>query len=545
MKKNFKKVTLTSMTVLMMVVAMVMGSTPIAVSASTPEITIVVDGRTLVQNIDTGFAQLLDGGRVFVPLRLTAAALNAEVYWEVDGPGIITMVGADGTRVYHRVGTLQAWDTPAPIANVTQPIATTDMPSFIDDGRTLVGLRLVALAFSATPSWNGETSTVNITTNTAGVPTTPPVPPAAPSAPEAPTTPATPGNTNVSAAQRNAWRPTNPAFINLALELETLAGTEVRNGNLEGVLYTIQGINSSVFAGNGILPGQQVSIHGGDGIGRWDGRPGLIAIPYTSINPLIFRNTAFHTWHRANRNSIGLIAGSNFTDMTGRESFASEVVLLTYYNVLGNRQTSGTARFNGDVAISRNEVVEIFNNLGVLTVPSGPTLDRAQGVFTGVAPAWALDGWLGTSGRVANSHMTDAQINSIVNGNITRVEAAAWMADWMDIFNYTIFEEERQALITQNFRNQVSSRFTDLNMAASYEQILPFETPMRRYNQRTGVELMCPYDVYIIMQMVDLGIMSGYADNTFRPFDTVTRGEFVEMLVRALDVQAGRFQARS
>ncbi|OEF97377.1 S-layer homology domain-containing protein [Desulfuribacillus alkaliarsenatis] len=39
-----------------------------------------------------------------------------------------------------------------------------------------------------------------------------------------------------------------------------------------------------------------------------------------------------------------------------------------------------------------------------------------------------------------------------------------------------------------------------------------------------------------IMEMVELGILSGYPDGTFRPNNTVTRAEFATIMVRALDL---------
>ncbi len=43
-----------------------------------------------------------------------------------------------------------------------------------------------------------------------------------------------------------------------------------------------------------------------------------------------------------------------------------------------------------------------------------------------------------------------------------------------------------------------------------------------------------------IMEMVELGILSGYPDGTFRPNDVVTRAEFATIMVQALELQTAR-----
>lgn len=154
----------------MVALVMVMGLAPITARANAQNVTIIIDGRTVPQNAGTGFAQIVDG-RTFVPLRLVSENMGIEVFWNRDGNQMVTLEGF-GRTVYHTVGTLQAFDTPAPEHNVTQPVATTDVPSFIDAGRTMVGLRLISDSFGVTVNWTSATRTVTITTN-AETPTPP------------------------------------------------------------------------------------------------------------------------------------------------------------------------------------------------------------------------------------------------------------------------------------------------------------------------------------------------------------------------------------
>jgi len=147
---------------MVLVAIMAIGLAPITAHANIPEVTIIVDGRTLVQNNDIGFAQIIDD-RTFVPLRLVAENMGVEVLWQHDGPQVITMRGANNLQVFHTIGELNAYDHPVPtLGNI---LASTDVPSFISSGRTMVGLRLIADSLNADVIWEGATRTVRITTN--------------------------------------------------------------------------------------------------------------------------------------------------------------------------------------------------------------------------------------------------------------------------------------------------------------------------------------------------------------------------------------------
>lgn len=155
MKKVFRKGILTSTLALMMALVMTLGAFPMTAHAAT-DVTITLDGRTLTQNATTGHAQIRDG-RTFVPLRLVSENLNIEAFWQRDGNQMVTLEGHNRT-IYHTVGQLTAFDTPSPEFGVTQPVSTTDVPSFIQDGRTMVGLRLISDAFSdiIEVDWHGS-----------------------------------------------------------------------------------------------------------------------------------------------------------------------------------------------------------------------------------------------------------------------------------------------------------------------------------------------------------------------------------------------------
>jgi len=154
-----------------MAAVLVMSITPMTVQANPQTVTIIVDGRTLTQNADIGFATIIDG-RTFVPLRLVAENMGVEVLWQDAGPRMITLISPDGTEVFHRIGDLNAYDAPIR-GNV---VASTDVASFVTGGRTMVGLRLIADALNAEVEWIGATRTVRITTATFDL-DTPPVQP--------------------------------------------------------------------------------------------------------------------------------------------------------------------------------------------------------------------------------------------------------------------------------------------------------------------------------------------------------------------------------
>jgi len=164
--KRFSK-----MVAIMLTAIMALGAFPITAQANQATVTIIVDGRTLTQNADIGFATIIDG-RTFVPLRLVAENMGVEVLWQDAGPRMITLISPDGTEVFHRIGDLNAYD--APIRG--QVVASTDVASFVTGGRTMVGLRLIADALNAEVEWIGATRTVRITTATFDL-DTPPVQP--------------------------------------------------------------------------------------------------------------------------------------------------------------------------------------------------------------------------------------------------------------------------------------------------------------------------------------------------------------------------------
>jgi len=168
--KRFSK-----MVAVMLTAIMALGAFPLTAQANQATVTIIVDGRTLTQNADIGFATIIDG-RTFVPLRLVAENMGVEVLWQDAGPRMITLISPDGTEVFHRIGDLNAYDAPIR-GNI---VASTDVASFVTGGRTMVGLRLIADALNAEVEWIGATRTVRITTATHDTPTTPPTQPGTP-----------------------------------------------------------------------------------------------------------------------------------------------------------------------------------------------------------------------------------------------------------------------------------------------------------------------------------------------------------------------------
>ena len=500
MKNVFKK--LTKVVAVMMVAIMALGAFPLTVQAN-QNVTIIIDGRTITQNADTGFAVIIDG-RTFIPLRLVSENMGVEVFWQRDGDGVITMVG-HGRTVYHTVGQLHAFNTSSPEFGVTQPVSSTDVASFISDGRTMVGARLISDAFGAEVAWAGATRTVTITTATGDTP--PPT-----------------GNTEVTVAHRNAWRPTNNAFIEMALALEVLANTTVSGDNLGGVLYTFYNGNARAMH----------SIHG-DGV--------RVSSNRAHIARAMFNTTALHTWAGTHNRTIGNLAPLAFSDVTGTEPFARDLVLLAYYNVIGNRHTSGRMAFNPNNPITKHEAVEMLNIIGDMPDASPAIVRSRTEMLEGVVPAWALTPWLNTSTAIIQRDMNERQVRDVTGGNMNRIEAAVYIAEFLHRDGISFSPSANEARLTttntQTFRTQATNRFSDLNLAAHRElSDVAVDNWMHAHAQRTGTEPLGPDYTWLILQMADTGIIPGFADNTWRPHETVTRGEFIQMLMRAMEVEA-------
>jgi hypothetical protein len=495
---------------------------PVTVIAPTPaplgpvpndRIEIVLNGRLVAQNNNTGIAEVVNN-RVFVPLKMLAEHMGYETRWEQDGPRWFSMRG-NNQLVFHRLGDLDTRDAPV----MGRVLSRTDVPSFINSqtNQIMVCVNLLpdALNVDMTVERNGAGGRVFITTPWDTTP-----------------------SDGVSVAHRNAWRPTNDAFIDMAIALEVLSGTELQRGNLDGRLYTVQGVDSSGFANAGVRPGQQVSAHFLNTAPGW----GLASLE--SIVLAVLNNTEFHDWKNANANSIGALGRLAFADVNGTEPWASDVVLATYYNILGDEFTGGTTHFRGNDNITKSEVMAMLYAYATRpTSFSGNTVEsliQSLNLPPELHNAWMLNGWSGA--HFLNRWMSVEQARQIIDAPLNRLEAAVLLWRMFHVVaNRQYIGDRLELLNSQEFRNQLNSAFSDINnigiIDADREEG-DWTHPLYTLEQRNGTRQIDPDDAWIALQMANLGIVPAFPDGTFRPYEPVTRGEFISMLMRAFEAQA-------
>jgi predicted secreted protein len=98
-------------------------------------------------------APLLDNGRLYVPFRSLAKALDAEVSW--DGTAKKVTAVRSGKTITLAIGELQA--------TVDGKTVKTDAPAKIVNGYTYLPLRFVSSTFGAEVSWDGAAQKATIT----------------------------------------------------------------------------------------------------------------------------------------------------------------------------------------------------------------------------------------------------------------------------------------------------------------------------------------------------------------------------------------------
>ena len=501
-KDNLKRVS--CFTLALMMVFACIGYMDMGGTAYAQEITVLVNGTAVT------FDQppIIENGRTLVPLRAIFEALGANVEWE-QSTQTVTAVRDDITII------LKIGD--AFLTKNGERIAL-DVPAKIVGGRTLVPARAVAESFGASVDWNASTRTVTVATMSTGTPLTPP-----------------PTTSTVSPEWRAAFRYTDPTFIEMAIALEQLAGTELRNGKLEGVLYEwkpgYQAVRDRVDS-------VHLSIYGGP------------QNNYPEHDIFIYR------WMNANRAAVAALAPLAFTDVSASAPYAADLVMMVYYDNIrireGNvsRYPTIPARFNGSEILSRTEAIDMINQFGYMPGAGLPfrgnesLLAIARPVVEGKVPAWALDSWAPTVGVTVHRLMSEAQVREIVNGNINRLEAANLINMYM--LNGALSKSvcvdagfNGMPISSQALKDHVKGRFSDLNVG-NWEGASPLtDNPMYYHHQNTGVLPICPRVAVAILNVVDLGIMSGFPDGTFRPYaETLTKGEFVSMLGRAMELNA-------
>ena len=164
-------------------------TSPTIAQTPTRPVRVFVDGGA----VQFDQAPVITKGRVLVPHRGVFERLGATVAWASASQTVLAKRGT--TSVALRIGSTRA--------SVNQQPQVLDVPVVLVGGRTMVPLRFVSQALGADVLWDAVTSTVRITSQTAGR-----VPPSPTFAPHPPQTIST------SNPGRNPnWRPAVPVYV--------------------------------------------------------------------------------------------------------------------------------------------------------------------------------------------------------------------------------------------------------------------------------------------------------------------------------------------
>lgn len=121
------------------------------VFASSDDVTVVVDGKTIEFDVQP----YIENGRTMVPVRFVAEELGAEVNWMHDIE--MVTIKSVGQRIALRIGYNTA------IVNKTNDSDTQsilDVPPVLKNGRTMVPLRFISETMGNEVDWDGENQIV-------------------------------------------------------------------------------------------------------------------------------------------------------------------------------------------------------------------------------------------------------------------------------------------------------------------------------------------------------------------------------------------------
>lgn len=144
MKKYSKKI-------ISFVLVVMMSITMFVPAFANGEISVYLDN----EKIQFDVAPLLVNGRTMVPMRAIFEKLGAVVYWDDNTRTAIAQKG--NVNVSIAIDDITLYKNGEPIV--------LDVPAQLNGGRTLVPLRAVSEAFECDVQWNGDTQTVNISSN--------------------------------------------------------------------------------------------------------------------------------------------------------------------------------------------------------------------------------------------------------------------------------------------------------------------------------------------------------------------------------------------
>jgi len=153
-------------------------------------------------------------------------------------------------------------------------------------------------------------------------------------------------------------------------------------------------------------------------------------------------------------------------------------------------------------------------------------------------------GWLNAPGRQLGHYRSV--------GEVSRLEAAIVLFEALIRTPMTgrldISSVEFDTGLANSIRNDLNGRFLDLNIAPPMTEQQMIEDMDRMasdpdwvliYDELiTGDRGISAVNAHILLTMVDLGVISGFEDGTFRPYDPIRRQDLAIMLMRALEASA-------
>ena len=142
---------------LVLVFTMLFSIMAVTVSAD-DKITVMVDGTALTFDAEP----YIEEGRVLVPFRAIAEALNMSVSWMADTRTVIAMRSDIG--IVLQIDNVKAFVNKMQDGAAVTNEVTLDVPARISQDRTYIPLRFFSENVGATVEWNGDTRTVTITT---------------------------------------------------------------------------------------------------------------------------------------------------------------------------------------------------------------------------------------------------------------------------------------------------------------------------------------------------------------------------------------------
>lgn len=126
------------------------GNTNIPAAAAQKGITVLLNGVELKSSVSP---HLDKNGRTLIELRSVAEALGAEIAWNADTQTVT--LSTDSTTVNIQINKAAY--------RVNNAAKTMDTAAVIENGRTMVPLRVIAEALGATVSYDSNTKTITIT----------------------------------------------------------------------------------------------------------------------------------------------------------------------------------------------------------------------------------------------------------------------------------------------------------------------------------------------------------------------------------------------